>query len=731
MRLINMFVETMRNQRSNQATTLIEILVATSIASMVLMGALLSTTAVQKSVNDQGANYANKSGSSAVLDHILRNASLAMGSDMGPEFDKGILIGRAETGDPDTFCIHQNVDGNGVTLDTAQDTTNDHWLCYTLSGGGVYYCYKPYSLDPTIKCGGQQTNGAYTSYNCDYRGVCCRGAQYCPSGVTGTTFLGTASSWAPTFVSTGRKLSFNISINSQMGSSAAQRGGPPSTAGNSVTGTTVNGGVTPAMHSIGSYVPCRSDGHACDTKICGTATDNCSIRVDCLDHCTDASKNQRCVMTDTDQYKCVTDGGWSPWSPLACPTYSCGTNVIRTRQCNNPAPANGGNPCIGTTGDSLMTESQSCNIPLCQVYSPWSACSVTLCGSSGTQTRTCTISGAPCDPAQLSKDCTTPACSYSSWGSCSATLCGTSGTQTRTCTTVGASCDPAQLLKDCTTPACSYSGWVGACGVCGSSTQTRICTTVGATCPADQLSRMCTDYTNCSSWSACTNKPCDVTSPGTGEECGPGYDYAATCNGPNPCDPKTKPSCTSIACTQSCSSGGDTCYSGGCCTPNCGAAVGCGNSNGCGGTCGPSVYGCAYSTCSACAGKCGSSKDICLGGAYTAVNPTTTLWKWKCGTLVCSVGLDGKCGTATTKAFTCLPASGVTGQAMDSTQKIFTWQCLGIKGANGTGATLSCPSSSDMSVCTKTACTAPAKKAKGGTTKAWTCTYNGTSVSCP
>ncbi|MBF0490309.1 MAG: prepilin-type N-terminal cleavage/methylation domain-containing protein, partial [Candidatus Omnitrophica bacterium] len=89
---------------SNKAVTLIEILVATAIASMVLFGALLSTTALQKSANDFGSNYVNRSESSAVLDHILRNAGLAMGSDMVPGSDKGVLIGADETGDANTFC---------------------------------------------------------------------------------------------------------------------------------------------------------------------------------------------------------------------------------------------------------------------------------------------------------------------------------------------------------------------------------------------------------------------------------------------------------------------------------------------------------------------------------------------------------------------------------------------------------------------------------------------------
>lgn len=48
------------------------------------------------------------------------------------------------------------------------------------------------------------------------------------------------------------------------------------------------------------------------------------------------------------------DGGWSPWS--AC-SASCGGG-IQTRTCTNPAPQNGGAPCVGPT-------TQACNTQAC------------------------------------------------------------------------------------------------------------------------------------------------------------------------------------------------------------------------------------------------------------------------------------------------------------------------------------------------------------------------------
>ncbi|XP_054629800.1 A disintegrin and metalloproteinase with thrombospondin motifs 3 isoform X2 [Dunckerocampus dactyliophorus] len=55
------------------------------------------------------------------------------------------------------------------------------------------------------------------------------------------------------------------------------------------------------------------------------------------------------------------DGGWGSWSKYGSCSRSCGTGVrFRTRQCNNPVPANGGQDCVG-----LNYEYQLCNTHDC------------------------------------------------------------------------------------------------------------------------------------------------------------------------------------------------------------------------------------------------------------------------------------------------------------------------------------------------------------------------------
>ncbi|XP_053526881.1 A disintegrin and metalloproteinase with thrombospondin motifs 2 isoform X2 [Artibeus jamaicensis] len=55
------------------------------------------------------------------------------------------------------------------------------------------------------------------------------------------------------------------------------------------------------------------------------------------------------------------DGNWGSWSPFGSCSRTCGTGVkFRTRQCDNPHPANGGRSCSGLSYDFQLCNSQSC-----------------------------------------------------------------------------------------------------------------------------------------------------------------------------------------------------------------------------------------------------------------------------------------------------------------------------------------------------------------------------------
>lgn len=55
------------------------------------------------------------------------------------------------------------------------------------------------------------------------------------------------------------------------------------------------------------------------------------------------------------------NGGWSGWD--ACSVTACGQTGTQTRTCTNPAPANGGISCVGSS-------TQSCSTPACSTPTP-------------------------------------------------------------------------------------------------------------------------------------------------------------------------------------------------------------------------------------------------------------------------------------------------------------------------------------------------------------------------
>ncbi|MBI3602502.1 MAG: hypothetical protein HY209_06385 [Candidatus Omnitrophica bacterium] len=204
---------------SHLALSLMELIVASVVVIIILLGIASSQLIFQRNSNYFGSNYFVSAMTDNMLNHILTSASMAIGS--GIANDKGILIGLAETGDANTFCIHQDVQktlGPGVdypgTVNGDLFTTANHrWLCYTLDSTTHQLTY----CDRT-----------YTS-----------GAAKCPPG--NGIVLGTALNVGPPSFTNGL---FSIAITNCMDPTQSTCG---TTSNPSVTKT---GSVSPSAHSL-------------------------------------------------------------------------------------------------------------------------------------------------------------------------------------------------------------------------------------------------------------------------------------------------------------------------------------------------------------------------------------------------------------------------------------------------------------------------------------------------
>uniref|UniRef100_A0A8C4X5W9 Sema domain-containing protein n=1 Tax=Erpetoichthys calabaricus TaxID=27687 RepID=A0A8C4X5W9_ERPCA len=134
------------------------------------------------------------------------------------------------------------------------------------------------------------------------------------------------------------------------------------------------------------------------------------------------------------------NGAWSSWSAWSQCSRDCNRGIrSRKRVCNNPEPKYGGMPCLGPS-----LEYQECNITPCPVdgdwscWSTWSKCSVTCGGGHYMRTRTCTnpapaYGGDICLGLHTEEAlCNTQPCpeSWSDWSEWSD--CDSSGVQFRT-----------------------------------------------------------------------------------------------------------------------------------------------------------------------------------------------------------------------------------------------------------------------------------------------------------
>ncbi|CAH1773733.1 unnamed protein product [Owenia fusiformis] len=237
--------------------------------------------------------------------------------------------------------------------------------------------------------------------------------------------------------------------------------------------------------------------------------------------CTGATSQTR-VCNDI---ACPVNGVWSDWYEWSACTTTCGGGTRESnRECNNPAPSNGGDDCAG---DSIRIEecsTEACPDPIDGVWGEWSAyeCSTTCGGGVLGRSRNCDSPApqhgglaCPGEDFETTDECNTENCpidgnwgGYGPWSDCTVTCGGGKKWRTRTCDDPapaygGADCTgSSNNTRNCNTQGCPIDGawsvwpdWNDASVVCsvtcggGTKTRYRTCTDPapqngGAECPA-------------------------------------------------------------------------------------------------------------------------------------------------------------------------------------------------------------------------------------------------------
>ncbi|XP_039611866.1 uncharacterized protein LOC120531013 isoform X2 [Polypterus senegalus] len=88
--------------------------------------------------------------------------------------------------------------------------------------------------------------------------------------------------------------------------------------------------------------------------------------------------------------ECPVNGQWSEWSPWSPCSSLCSGIKKRIRNCDNPPPSAGGEPCRGTTEETSACRSEQCSIDgSWSQWSLWSQCPLTCGLAVVSRTRSC------------------------------------------------------------------------------------------------------------------------------------------------------------------------------------------------------------------------------------------------------------------------------------------------------------------------------------------------------
>ena len=117
---------------TRRALTLTELIIATVIIGIIMIGVVSSDYAVRNHANNQGAGAVLTLNTRVLVDHIMKNAALAIGdkNNLGFSFAPNAVLNSP----PGFFCVRQDINN------TPSDYSDDQWACYTVLSNSLYAC---------------------------------------------------------------------------------------------------------------------------------------------------------------------------------------------------------------------------------------------------------------------------------------------------------------------------------------------------------------------------------------------------------------------------------------------------------------------------------------------------------------------------------------------------------------------------------------------------------------
>ena len=118
--------------------TLTELLIATIVVGIIMLGVASSDFAVRKNTKNQSAGALLTLNTRSIIEHISKNASMATGM----KNDQGFYNVTGAAVAAGNFCIRQDIDISGNFLNTSGDYNDDNWKCYTVAANNITTCIK-------------------------------------------------------------------------------------------------------------------------------------------------------------------------------------------------------------------------------------------------------------------------------------------------------------------------------------------------------------------------------------------------------------------------------------------------------------------------------------------------------------------------------------------------------------------------------------------------------------